>query len=250
MQMVNTEERMLSLICFLKTLPLKNLLNERIAELINQWDTVVVPQWTTAKTMLTVIPSVGFRIQVDSIGTEIEAYVGGPRGVPVGMSVFVSLDFKNWTDITGLFGSTSTLMTSETVDPFSLLGNLSTYYATYIVNPATYSSETRAFGEQSSLSYGLIMAKNYNWTAIKTSYSILISGDPNGIFGSAEWNTAGVLSQAYIEANGVKAVKITLLSGDDEIPGYEVAIVLALTPITIIGLIYFLKKKNRIKNLN
>ena len=229
-------------------LPLKNLLNERIVELINQWDTVVVPQWTATKVLLTTIPSVGFRIQVISIGTEIEAYVGGPRGVPIELEFFVSVDFKNWTSINELFGSSSSLMYSQ-LNPLSLLGNLSDYYASYIVNPATYSSETRAFGEQGCLSGGLIIANNYNLESMKTNFSIQISGDPNGIFGSAEWNTVGVLREAYIEANGVEVVRIALYNEEDEIPGYEVAIVLALTPITITGLIYFLKKKNRIKNL-
>ena len=86
--------------------------------------------------------------------------------------------------------------------------------------------------------------------AIKTNFSIPIGSDLSGIFGSAEWNTVGVLKSAFLEANGVEAVRISLLGEDDEIPGYEVAIVLALTPITIIGLIIFLKKKIRIKNLN
>jgi len=229
---------------------IQELINDLIGELINQWDTVVFPQWTANKALLTAIPSIGFRIQIESIGTEIEAYVDGPRGVPIGMTLFISLDFKNWTSITELFGTTSMLMFSQVADPFAILGNLTTYYATYIVNPATYSSEERAFGEQSSLSYGLIMAKNYNWETLKTNFSIPIGSDPNGIFGSAEWNTVGVLKNAFIEANGVEVVKISLLGEDDEIPGYEVAIILALTPITIIGLIYFLKKKNRIKNLN
>ena len=221
-----------------------------VGQLINQWDTVILPQWTANKALLTTIPSVGFRIQIESIGTEIEAYVGGPRGVPIGMSLFISLDFKNWTSITELFGATSLLTASLDDDPFALLGNLTAYYSTYIVNPATYSSETRAFGEQSSLSYGLIMANNYNWETLKTNFSIPIGSDPDGIFGSAEWNAVGVLKSAFLEANGVEVVRISLLGEDDEIPGYEVAIILALTPITIIGLIYFLKKKNRIKNLN
>ena len=221
-----------------------------VGQLNTQWDTVIFPQWTANKALLTTIPSVGFRIQIESIGTEIEAYVGGPRGVPIGMSLFISLDFKNWTSITELFGSTSLLMYSQVDDPLALLGNLTTYYATYIVNPATYSSETRAFGEQSSLSYGLIMANNYNWETLKTNFSIPIGSDPDGIFGSAEWNTVGVLKSAFLEANGMEAVRIALYSEEDEIPGYEVAIVLALTPITIIGLIIFLKKKIRIRNLN
>jgi len=229
---------------------IQELINDLTVALINQWDNRIMTPWTMNKALLTAIPSVGFRIQIESIGTEIEAYVSGPRGVPIGMSLFVSLDFKNWTSITELFGSTSLLTASLVDDPFSLLGNLTAYYATYIVNPATYSSETRAFGEQSSLSYGLIMANNYGWETMKTNYSIPIGSDPNGIFGSAEWNTVGVLKSAFLEANGVEAVRIALYSEEDEIPGYEVAIVLALTPITIIGLIIFLKKKIRIRNLN
>jgi hypothetical protein len=230
-------------------LPLENLLNDRIAELITTWDTMVVPQWTTVKTMLTTIPSVGFRIQVNGIGTEIESYIGGPRGVPLELEFFVSLDFKNWTSLTDIFMPSSTLAYSQLSEPSGWLDVLTGIYDFYIVNPATYSNQTRAFAEQASLSGGLLMASNYNWEALDTSYSIQVGGNPNGIRGTASWNTVGVLSQASVEANGVTVVKISLIGAEDEIPGYEVAIVLTLAPITVIGLIYFMKKKNRIKTL-
>ncbi|KKM17701.1 hypothetical protein LCGC14_1673110 [marine sediment metagenome] len=221
-----------------------------IGELITQWDTMVVPSWNAQKSIIALLPSLGIRLRVDTIGTEVEAYPGGPRGVPIEMTGFFSLDMKNWTDIANMMGDTG-LMTAQTSSPFdnmsSIISNFTYYYSSYIVDPSTYSNASRALFEQSLLTGGLIVANNYNWEDIVTNFSIPIGSDPNGIEGSSEWNVNGLLNSATLKANGVTAVTIELYEATDEIPGFEVGIVLTLLPLTIVGIVFYMKKKIRTK---
>jgi hypothetical protein len=224
-----------------------------IGQLNSQWTTTVMGNWTLQKSIISVLPPLGIRYRVDNIGAEVEAYPGGPRGVPINMTGFFSMDMQNWTKIGEMMDLTggSGLLTAappppeELVDTF--ISNFTYYYSSYIVNPATYTNASRAFLEQSMLTSGLIVAKNYNWGDIKTSFSIPIAGDPNGIELSSEWNVNGLLSSATLKANGVTAVKIELFVTTEEIPGFEVGIIVALIPMTIIGIVFYMKKKTRMK---
>ncbi|KKM06950.1 hypothetical protein LCGC14_1738830 [marine sediment metagenome] len=221
-----------------------------IGELRAQWATMVVPNWNAQKSIIALLPSLGIRLRVDTIGTEVEAYPGGPRGVPIEMTGSFSLDMNNWTDIADIMGGTG-LITAQTSDPFDNMGsyisNFTYYYSSYILDPSTYSNASRAFFEQSLLTGGLMVAKNYNWEDIVTHFSIPIGADPNGIEGSSEWNVNGLLNSATLKANGVTAVTIELFGATDEIPGFEVGLIVTLIPLTIIGIVYRMKKKIRTK---
>lgn len=219
-----------------------------IGALNTQFDTWVVVNWTVQKAIIALLPSLGIRFRVDTIGTEIEAYPGGPRGVPIEMTGYVSLNMNDWTDIADIMAGTGLSLPQlpETFDTF--IANFTYYYSSYIVDPSTYTNASRAFSEQSLLTGGLIVATNYNWEDIATNFSIPIAADSNGIEGSSEWNTNGLLSSATLKANGITAAKIELLvEVTDEIPGFEVGIIVTLIPITIIGIVYYMKKKIRTK---
>jgi len=239
------------------TLTIKELADFLITQAISGWDTNVIPGWESSKAALALIPFLGFRVEITDIGTEVEAYPGGPSGVPINMTFFGSLDTNNWTDLadlTDLFGEDAGgLMTSQedtSIDVTSiismLLFNFTAYHSSYIVDPTSYSDPVRAFGEQGLLTGGLIVANNYDWLTVDTSFTIPVGINPNGFEGSAEWNSDGVLSLFSLDANGVNVITLSFLGSSDEIPGFEVGIILVLAPITILGLIYYMKKKDRI----
>ena len=155
-------------------------------------------------------------------------------------------------DLTVFFGDDEDIPMTSQVEFINyssmLLFNFTAYYSSYIVDPSSYSDPTRALAEQGLLTGGLIVANNYDWQTVNTSFTFPVGINPNGFEGSAEWNSDGVLSHLSLDANGVNAITISFFEGiNEEIPGYEVGIILILAPITILSLIYYMKKKDRIQ---
>lgn len=235
-------------------LTIQELATHLVGQLNTQWDTEVMPDWQDSKSIVALFPGIGFRAEITGIGPEVEAYSGGPKGVPLNITFSVSLDMNNWTSLSGalgggILGETSPMIAQADFGSIGsmVFSNLSLYYSSYIIDPSTYSEQNRALMEQAMLTGGLFVANNYNWHTVQTNFTVPVGLNTNGILGQAEWDTAGVMSSFTLDANGVNAVTIKLLGEGDEIPGYEAGIILTIAPITIFGLIYYMKKKNRIK---
>ena len=118
----------------------------------------------------------------------------------------------------------------------------------------------------------LFVAYNLNWTKIVEDINelyglislytnIAVTAEPNGIklvvpageFNVTQeeielkvtYNAKGVLSYAGVKYGGVTAMAITLGGDGEEIPGYTLPIIVGTFAVVGIGLIYFIKKRNR-----
>lgn len=229
-------------------LTILEILDLGFTEAINFFDTQILPGWDETYLMLQAAGllsyEVGLRVIINSIGTEIESYPGGPRGVPIDMNVSVSLDFENWMDLS-MYGISS-------LNPL-IIFSLLVYFGMpltlppLIVNPSTYSIVETALMDQFMLTSTLIVANNYDWTSIPTDLTIPTTGNPDSIEMSATWNNKGVLQKAEVKADGTVVASISLIGAAEEpIPGYEILIILGFTSIALIAIIFHLKRKNNI----
>ncbi len=221
-----------------------------------QWTDIVLPQWETLKQtseFADYFPDkIGLRLAIDQIGSEIEAYVGGPKASPIEMTAYISIDMENWITLEELISNlTGPVSTSEPLNyeenytytsPFEFLLNFS--YIPYIVDPSTYSDGQLALLDQVVFTGGFIVATNYDWENITTDTAIEIQGNVDAFEFSAEWNDYGLLKQATLKADGKTAVSINLFEEVTEIPGYEMTTFIIVIPIAIVGLIYYIRKKN------
>lgn len=218
------------------------------ANVLSGWDNMM----DTLDTLGATIPTTyGIKIAVDHIGTEVESPLGGQKGTPIDMTLFISIDMETWTSfeelIANITETTSDLSTAEEEGndilsmPLDFLLNFS--LSGYIVDPSTYSDPKIALLDQAALTQGLILASNYNWTLIETSSTIAVDGNADAFEVSAEWGENGVLSQAYLNSDGVTALTINLVEGE-EIPGYEITTLIIIIPLTVVGIIYYIRKRN------
>lgn len=60
------------------------------------------------------------------------------------------------------------------------------------------------------------------------------------------YNSKGVLSKAIIKYDGSTLLSFALSAGDDEIPGYEIPLVLGIIGIVIFGMIHHIRKRKKI----
>ncbi|MEE9379332.1 MAG: hypothetical protein V3V33_15010 [Candidatus Lokiarchaeia archaeon] len=237
-----------------------DLVNSTIEQGKTQFKTQVLSGWdemmATIDTLGATIPTTyGIKIAIDHIGTEVESTLGGQKGTPIDMTLFISLDMENWmsleeiianltnTDTNGLAFSTPPPPEDEGPfgNPLELLLNLS--LSGYIMDPSTYSDPKRALLDQAALTQGLIVATNYNWSIITTEATISVAGNTDAFEVSAEWNQNGLLSQAYLKSDGVTAITITY-APEKEIPGYEITMLIIIIPLTVVGIIYYIRKRN------
>ncbi len=189
---------------------------------------------------------VGLRVEINYLGSEIDMYDGGPKGVPIDMDYLVSLDFENWTNIE------DAMYLPFSFSPIMLLFSSFFYYGTLsvtplIVDPSTYILAQTALADQAAFTGALIVANNYDWTSVQTELTMVTSGNLDAIEMSADWNSKGVLQNAYVKTDGLVVVSISLIGAGGEIPGYELPIILGFTTIALIAIIFTLKRKNNIK---
>lgn len=245
-----------------ENMTIQELFSTIIGEIEYQWTTIVLPQWESIKQtseFADYFPDkIGLRLTVDQIGSEVEAYVGGPKASPIEMTPYISLDMENWMTledlISNLTGSVSIAEpeaynineTYESYNPFDFLLNFS--FTPYIVDPSTYSEGQLALLDQVAFTGGFIIATNYDWENITTDTTIETQGNPDAFEFSAEWNEYGLLKQASLKADGKTAVFIKLFEEIAEIPGYEMTIFIIVIPVAIVGLIYYIRKKNHYIN--
>ena len=192
---------------------------------------------------------IGIKMTIDNIGIIESVFPGGPEGVNLDVTLYYSLDFENWVDLSLLLaGLDTTFMTM----PFGFMAavTLIDFFSgkTMIFDPSSYSNVNIALMDQLMYSGGLIVANNYNWASIQTEITIDTINDPNCIAASIAWNGNGILTSATIKASGAAVASITLLGEETtpEIPGYEIPIILGISSVALIAIIYHLKRKNRI----
>jgi len=223
-----------------ESLTISELLQLYSNNMILMWDLTVAAQWNSLRSSIEmagfVYNEIKIKARVENIKNEISLYLGGPRGVPINLTLLISLDTVNWIPI-------STLLNSFGIDLSFFTG------LPMLVDPSTYSNNLIAFIDQLPFTGGLIIGTNYSVEPLSQDIVLPITGDPNGIVISAEWTNKGVLKSVTIEASGITAFSIELeIEEPEEIPGYEVPIILGTSFFVIIGVILIVKKKNKIRS--
>ncbi len=223
-----------------------------LTEALYTFDTQIMPLWDEFYMDMEGLDllsyEVGLRAVIDHVGSEIQPYTGGPMGVPIDMELLYSLDFENWIDISELISPGYSLSPFTPLKLFSLIG-FNFDVDPLIMDPSSYSDPQIALIDQFVLSGPFIIANNYDWETIETEITIATTGNPDSIEISLAWNVNGVLQKVYIKADGDIAAIITL-SGEagvsEIVPGYGIPIIVGFTGLTIIAIILYGKRKNRI----
>lgn len=244
------------------------ILDMAYTEAINAFDLTILPAWADMYTMLQGMGmasfEAGLRVIINSLGTEVESFPGGPKGVPINMDYLVSYGSEEWLNVsemlglTGdfsliglffnsfMFGMSGLSMSVPPPEPPPPIGP-SMNITPLIVDPTTYSIVQTALSDQFSFTGTLIVANNYNWGSIQTEMIMVTSGNPDAIVMSAVWNSKGVLQQADVKADGLVVAALTLVATDSgEIPGFEITIILGISSVAFVAIIYHLKRKNKI----
>jgi len=184
-----------------ESLTILELIQYYMNNLLIFWDSMVVPQWNSLRTLIETVGffsnEIGLKARVENIENEVSLSPGGPKGVPINLTLLISLDMVDWIPI------------STIVDSFGI--DLS-FFTTLpmLVDPSTYANDLIAFIDQMPFTGGLIIAKNYGLTSLSQNIAIPVAGDPNGIVISVEWNNKGLLKSATIEASGKTAFSLEL----------------------------------------
>ncbi|MFX1588785.1 MAG: hypothetical protein ACFFC1_11560 [Promethearchaeota archaeon] len=226
-----------------------DILDMGYTEAINMLTSTIIPSWDSMylslQTMGMTSYEVGLRLVINSIGSEVAAYPGGPMGAPINTDSLVSYDFEEWKDLETEIG------TGASFSPMLLFSLLyvptgAPTVAQYIVDPSTYSIAQTALVDQFLYSGTLIVADNYDWNAIQTEMTIVTTGNPDAIEMAIEWNNKGVLVKAEIKTDGLVVAAFNLISPEAEIPGYEIPIILGITGLSIIAIVLYGKRKSKI----
>jgi len=257
----------------LHDLTIVEILDMGYTEAINILDSTILPGWTETYIMLQAMGmasfEAGLRVIINSLGTEIESFPGGPKGVPIDMDYLVSYGSEEWLNVSELlmltgdfsliglffnyfiFGMSGLMMAMPPPEPPPPeppppIG-LSMTITPLIVDPTTYSIVQTALSDQFSFTGTLIVANNYNWGSIQTELIMVTSGNPDAIVMSADWNSKGVLQRADFKTDGLVVAALTLIEAESgEIPGFEITIILGISSVALIAIIYHLKRKNNL----
>ena len=221
-----------------------------------QFTTSFLPQWDAMYEALdtlgaTIPTTLGIKVAIDNIGAEATSTLGGQRATEIEMTLFISIDMQTWMDFEELIGNlTSTLSLAEPppeeeffIMPLAFFLNLT--MEGYIVDPSSYSDPKIALLDQAVFTQCLIVATNYDWSTITTEATISAGGITDAFELSASWNSLGLLSKASLSSEGVTAISISLVTDDEIIPGYEITTLMIVMPLTVIGIIYYIRKRNK-----
>ncbi len=226
------------------------LLNMSYTQAIDALNTVIIPEWINMYTGLQGMGmtsyEVGLRVKINTIGTEIEAYPGGPKGVPITMNYSISMDFEEWIDLSTFIGLPGGFSPLTIFFGYTMFFPGTITLNPYIVDPSTYSLTQTALTDQAVFTGALIVANNYDWGTVQTDIIMPTTGNADAITMSSAWNTKGVLSSASVKADGLVVASITLVGAGGEIPGYETLIVLGVASIGLIAIIYNMKRKKKL----
>ncbi|MFX1502759.1 MAG: hypothetical protein ACFFDH_17490, partial [Promethearchaeota archaeon] len=226
-------------------------------QLLFYYDNLILPQWNQIELMLQasslVNYEIGLKLTIDNIGTSEPLFPDGPQGVDLDTTLYYTLDFENWVNIsmlTMMLDTTGTDMVDSTtisMGMVSIFGPLNSLFnfitgETIIFDPSSYSNIDVAIMDQLMYSGGLIVARNIDWSDIETEITIETLTDPNCIDASIAWNSKGVLRSVSIDGSGDEAVTISLIE-KKEIPGYGIPIIFGLMTLSLLGVIYHIKRK-------
>ncbi|MFX0001276.1 MAG: hypothetical protein ACFE88_14275 [Candidatus Hermodarchaeota archaeon] len=221
-------------------------------EAINMLDMYVIPGWDSTYLQLQAMGmasyEVGLRVEINSVGAEIETYPGGPKGAPINMDYLVSMDFEEWLDIeTDLGVPFDFFPLMYFIYGFFYYGPPMPVITPLIVDPSTYTLVETALADQGAFTGNLILANNYDWGSIQPELTMVYPGNLDAIQFSTAWNNKGVLQSASVKTDGLTVAQISLIGGGPEpIPGYEISIILGISTIALIAIIFHLKRKNNI----
>ncbi len=215
-------------------------------EAINMLTGTIIPSWDSMylsfQAMGMTSYEIGLRLVINSIGSEVAAYPGGPMGVPINTDSLISMDFEEWVDLETMLGTGAGF--SPMLFYNLLYGSMGAPSVDqYIVDPSTYTASPTALMDQFLYSGTLIVADNYDWNAIQTEMAIATTGNPDAIEMTVEWNNKGVMSKAEIKVDGGVLAAVNIVGPEAEIPGYEIPIILSITSLAIIAIVLFGRRR-------
>jgi len=166
---------------------------------------------------------------IDHIGDEIELIPGGPKGVPINITIEIKVPMSDWVNLTEMLE----------IDIFQ-------YYQIYILDPTTFSVDTGALIEQFLSTAGLFIGKGYDWSGIVKEYEFPGPGSDRFLNFDMDWNTKGVLDHIRLEYDGQEVASIKLQTTPTEpgiISGYNLLIFTGITLFSMGLLIKSIKKR-------
>jgi len=166
---------------------------------------------------------------VDYIGDEIELIPGGPKGVPINISIEIKVPLSDWVNLTDMLG----------IDIFQ-------YYPIYILDPTTFKVDGGALVEQFLSTGGLFIGKGYDWSGIVKDYEILELAPNKFLNIDMDWNSNGVLDHISLEYGGQAVMSIELRTTSTEpelISGYDLIIFTGITLFSMGAILISIKKR-------
>jgi len=171
----------------------------------------------------------GLKAIIDHIGDEVELILGGPKGVPINITIQIKVPMCDWVNLTEMLE----------LDIFQ-------YYQIYILDPTTFSVDEGALIEQFLSTAVLFIGKGYDWSGIVKEYEFPGPGSDRFLNFDMDWNTKGVLDHILLEYDGqeVASIKLQTTSTDSGgISGYNILIFTGITLFSMGLLIRSIKKK-------
>jgi hypothetical protein len=166
---------------------------------------------------------------IDHIGDEVELIPGGPKGVPINITIEIKVPMSDWVNLTDMLE----------LDIFQ-------YYQIYILDPTTFSVDTGALIEQFLSTGTLFIGKGYDWSGIVKEYEFPGPGSDRFLNFDMNWNTKGVLDHIRLEYDEQVVASIKLRTTTTElggISGYNLLIFAGITLFSIGVLITSIKKR-------
>jgi len=164
---------------------------------------------------------------IDHIGDEIELIPGGPKGVPINISIEIKVPTSDWINLTDLIE----------FDIFQ-------YYQIYILDPTTFSVDGGALLEQFLSTGALFIGKGYDWSDIVKEYEFPGPAPGKVLNFDIDWNNNGILDHVRIEYDGQEIASIELdRPPEPGIPGYNLLLFTGITLFSIGAVITSIKKK-------
>ena len=166
---------------------------------------------------------------IDHIGNEVELIPGGPKGVPINITIEIKVPMSDWVNLTEMLE----------IDIFQ-------YYQIYILDPTTFSVDTGALIEQFFSTGTLFIGKGYDWSGIIKEYEFPGPGSDRFLNFDMNWNTKGVLDHIRLEYDEQVVASIKLRTTTTElggISGYNLLIFAGITLFSIGLLITSIKKR-------
>ena len=119
----------------------------------------------------------------------------------------------------------------------------------FVANDVNWTSVVAELGTMTAMFPGLsgnltVTAQTDGLTLTVLEGALNVSQKAIGF--TLSYTSAGVLSKAELSYDNAPLLSMVLTSSEDEIPGYDILIILGLSTVASIGLIYAVKRKNRI----